>query len=278
VGDFRARDADRDHYVDVIEAAYVDGQLGDADREVRVSRALVAETLDELEGLTRDLQNRPDPASPRTSTPVAPAPARPTVPPSITAGKVVGVAAAGLAGLAVLGVLAAGQSVPQTSWSSMPTPRVMTDSSSSPRFTMNTAWVREFVSSYQARFGSLEPYEVTFFPRRVVVQVPVPGQSARPEVWSWDGTWTKDADRAAMVEPHARVDLGDLDARRLVDNIRTARGALRVEQGQFGRAGLSRSGDGPAVVTIHITNQFHETGSLTTTPSGEILGRQPYAR
>ena len=278
MGDFRARDADRDRYVDVIEAAYVDGQLGEQDRELRVSRALVAETLDELEGLTRDLQNRPVPASPRTSTPVAPGPARQAVPSSISAGKVLGTAAAVLVGLGVLAVLAAGQSAQQPSEYSMPTPRGMTGSVDSPGFTLKAASVRDFVDSYQARFGSLEPYEVTFFPRRVVVQVPLPGPSPRFEVWSWAGTWTKDADQSALVEPHARVDLADLDADRLVDNIRTARGALRVEQGRLGRAVLSRSGDDPAVVTIRITNQFNETGSLTTAPSGEILGRKPHAR
>ena len=74
------------------------------------------------------------------------------------------------------------------------------------------------------------------------------------------------------------MDLADLDADRLVDNIRTARGALRVELGRLGRAVLSRCGDDPAVVTIRITNQFNETGSLTTAPSGEILGREPHAR
>ena len=46
MGGFRAKDADRDRYVDVIESAYVDGQLGDQDRELRISRALTAETLD----------------------------------------------------------------------------------------------------------------------------------------------------------------------------------------------------------------------------------------
>lgn len=275
MGDFRARDADRDRYVDVIEAAYVDGQLGEQDRELRVSRALVAETLDELDGLTRDLQNRPVPASPPTPTPVAPAPARPGVRPAIGAGRLLGIVAAALGCVGVLAVLAAGQSAQQPSEYSVPTPQAITGSTG---FTMKAASVRELVGSYEARFGSLEAYEVTFFPHRVVVQVPLPGPSPRFEVWSWDGTWTKDADQAALVEPHARVDLGDLDASRLVDNIRTAKGALRVEQGRLGRAVLSRSGDDPAVVTIRITNRYNEVGSMTTTPSGEILGREPHAR
>lgn len=271
VGDFRARDADRDRYVDVIEAAYVDGQLGEADRELRVSRALTAETLDELDDLTRDLQNRPAPVLP------APAPVRP-VPPGSGAGKVVASLAAVLAAFVVTAAIVAGTSLDEGSGPSMAAPSQVADPVGAPGFTMNAVSVRELVGAYQARFGSLEPYEVTFFPRRVVVQVPLPGPSPRSEAWSWSGAWTKDADQAPLAEPHGRVDLRELDSRRLVDNIRTARTALRVEQGRFGRAVLSRNGDEPAVVTIRITNRFDETGTLTTTPSGEILARRPYAR
>ena len=69
MGGFRAKDADRERYVEVIETAYVDGQLGDQDRELRISRALTAETLDELDGLTRDLQNQPAPVVVRRPAP-----------------------------------------------------------------------------------------------------------------------------------------------------------------------------------------------------------------
>ena len=75
--EFRAKDADRDRFVELIEAAYVDGQLGPADRELRVGRALSAETLDELETLTRDLQLPPGTVVPATAP--APAPRRPPV-------------------------------------------------------------------------------------------------------------------------------------------------------------------------------------------------------
>lgn len=75
MGDFRARDADRDRFVELIEAAYVDGQLGDPDRELRVAQALNAASLDELQALTRDLQLPPGSAvSPAvvSTTPVRP--------------------------------------------------------------------------------------------------------------------------------------------------------------------------------------------------------------
>lgn len=275
MGEIRARDADRDRYVDAIEAAYADGQLGDADRDLRVSRALTAETLDELHLITRDLQNRPAPVVVRDPEPVPAPPVRART--DGAAGTVAGLVAALIVGVGFVSVLAAGQSSDESTGIAVPAPEPFT-ASRVPTYAMKAAGVRDFVDAYRDRFGPNEPYEVTFFPRRAVAQVPLPGPGPRYEVWSWDGTWTRDATGATLGDPHARVDLGELDAGRLVDNVRLARTALRVERGRLGRAVLGRSGDDPAVVTIRITNTFNETGSLTTTPAGEILGRQPYAR
>lgn len=281
MGDFRARDADRERYVDVIEAAYVDGQLGDADRELRISRALTAETLDELVVLTRDLQNRPVPVV-ATQAPAPRSPARPAASAySRSLRTLAGIVGAVLVGVVFIGAASSMQGTEDdlATGVSVPTPWVeAADGVTTPGFAMRAGHVRELVRAYQARFGSLEPYEVTFYPRRVQVQVPVAGNRPRFELWSWDGTWTKDAAPVVLDPSHERVDLGGLDPDRLLDNIRTARGALRVEEARFSRAVLSRSGDDPAVVTIQVTNQFHETGHLTATPAGEILGREPYAR
>src|SRR5687768_2659438 len=92
---FRAKDEDRDRFVELIEAAYVDGQIGAEDRELRVSRALSAATLDELEALTRDLQRPPGHDVVRPS-PVAPAPSA-ARPPAPSAARPPGPAAAVLA-------------------------------------------------------------------------------------------------------------------------------------------------------------------------------------
>ena len=99
MGGFRAKDADRDRYVDIIEAAYVDGQLGEQDRELRVSRALSAETLDELEALTRDLQ------PPEGAVVRPPEPSTPAVP---AAGRVVAVVFVAVVALIMLGIVATG--------------------------------------------------------------------------------------------------------------------------------------------------------------------------
>ena len=54
----RARDKDRDAAIEVVEAAWADGQIIEADRDKRVEQLLLAQTLDEIRMLTHDLQLR----------------------------------------------------------------------------------------------------------------------------------------------------------------------------------------------------------------------------
>lgn len=284
MGDIRARDADRDRYVEVLEAAYVDGQLGAEDRELRVSRALQAETLAELDMITRDLQGRPAPPVPVAPTRVTAAP-RPTPSSGARSMNKVGVGAVGsvLLGIAFFAATASSMQ-DQDDWAVGSTEVYEEDlweqleaAEHQPGFSMEARRVREFVTAYEAEFGTLEAFEVGFFPRRVGVQVPVSAERPRYERWTWDGQWTQHTDASAVIGPYGRVDLGEVDARRLVENIATARGALRVERGRFSHAVLTRSAGDPAELNIYITNTFHESGYLSTTPAGEILRRHPYS-
>lgn len=59
----RAKDSDRTDAVEVIDAAYADGQLSPAEREQRTHSALTAATLGELHRLTSDLQAVPGPVA-----------------------------------------------------------------------------------------------------------------------------------------------------------------------------------------------------------------------
>lgn len=287
MGDIRARDADRDRYVEVLEAAYVDGQLGAEDRELRVSRALQAQTLAELDMITRDLQGRPAPVP----APAPPAPARVSTAPRPRAvggnrsmDKVgVGVVGSVLVGIALFaGVVSTTQA--EDDWGvGVPEEQVavpyeqLEAAERRPGFSMKARRVRDFVVAYEAEFGTLEAYEVRFFPRRVSAEVPVRGARPRYEGWTWDGEWTQDIDATAVVGTSGRVDLGDVDAPRLLANIDTARGALRVEQGRFTHAVLTRSAGDPVELNIYIGNEFNEFGYLSTTPAGEIVRRHPYA-
>lgn len=275
---FRAKDADRERYVDIIEAAYVDGQLGEQDRELRVSRALTAETLDELEGLTRDLQDRPVVVAPRgepSATPRAP---------GLVAGGAVAVIAIavllllGAAGVALFSVTGSSDESPTVviSGEAVPVPAEV-DVAQAPSFAMTAPEVRQFLRAYEREFGTLEAYDVGFYPSRVGVQVPVRGTRPRFERWTWDGEWTQDTQAAAVTGLTEVVDLGSLRVRPLFANIATARRSLDVERGRLTHVVLHRwQGEDPSV-NIYIGNAFGESGHLRTTPSGEVVRAYPYA-
>ncbi len=59
----RARDSDRDAAIEVVEAAWADGQIVEADRDKRVEELLRAQTMAEIRTYTQDLQPpQPDPS------------------------------------------------------------------------------------------------------------------------------------------------------------------------------------------------------------------------
>lgn len=288
---FRAKDADRDRFVELIEAAYVDGQIGDADRELRIGRALSAETLDELQTLTRDLQvpaglTVPAPA-PAPTPSSSPSPSRVAAPSRQrhAAGVVAGLGA--FVVLLVVGVTAvvalfavAGESERVTSQGVDPASPVRsaqaTPVETDPRFSMTQAQVRRFLTAYEKQFGTAEAYEVAFFPDRVQAKVPVRGSRPRMERWTWNGAWRQDTEAAAVTGPEQRVDAGAIDVRRMFANIGVARRTLDVERGQFTHAVLHRWSDEPTSLNLYVGNDFNETGYLRTTPAGEVVRAYPY--
>jgi hypothetical protein len=279
MGGFRAKDADRERYVDIIEAAYVDGQLGEQDRELRVSRALTAQTLDELDALTRDLQDRPVPVAARVDTPSAAAPraAKLVVGGAFAVITVAVLLIFGAVGLALFSVTGESDESPAVviSGEAVPVPAEVDVVEEQPSFAMTAPEVRRFVRAYEREFGTLDAYDVGFYPTRVGVQVPVRGSRPRFERWTWDGEWTQDTEAAAVRGPGEVIDLGALDLRRLFANIATARKTLRVERGRLTHVLVNDWSEVPTV-NIYIGNRFDESGYLKTTLSGEVLRSFPH--
>lgn len=270
----RARDADRDRFVELIEAAYVDGQLGGEDRELRVTRALSAETVDELRALTRDLQA---PAG-VVATDVATTRARPRLTAQLVAFLalvvLMGVGAVSLVLLAVTGETdsATSTEVSVGTESSPAQPQVVT----SAPFRMQPARVRDFLRDYEAQFDTLDAYEAGFYPARVGVRVPVRGSRPRFERWSYDGGWRQDTEASAVRPPSPVVDLGALDVRRLFANIAAARKTLGVQRGQLSHVLVNTWTEGRPTVNIYVANSFEESGYLKTTLSGDVIRSFPY--
>lgn len=281
---FRARDADRDRYVDVIEAAYVDGQIGDADRELRVARALSAETLDELEALTRDLQNRPVPAAPVQAGAAGTSRTGRLGGILVALGLFVALVGAGVMAVAVLLASSVGTSQQGTSStvvvpdgaSSSPAEEVRAPRT--PSFAMTARDVRGFLRAYERRFGTTDAWDVSFYPQRVAVDVPVRGSRPRYETWSWDGTWQRTSPPRGASPFHTRlVDLDAIGPDRLMANIRTAERSLGVQRGSFTHAVLWDDPTHGPTLNIHVANDFDENGYLRTTLAGDrVVLRIPY--
>ena len=77
-GRLRASHADREHVIDVLKAAFVQGRLTMDELDVRVGQTLASRTYADLTALTADLPAEHAPPS-RPRVPAARRPARPTV-------------------------------------------------------------------------------------------------------------------------------------------------------------------------------------------------------
>ena len=63
-GHFRASDADREHLIDALKAAFVDGRLTQDELGMRAGHALTSRTYAELAAITADIPARPIEAQP----------------------------------------------------------------------------------------------------------------------------------------------------------------------------------------------------------------------
>ena len=109
---------------------------------------------------------------------------------------------------------------------------------------------------------------MTFFDLRAEVHVPVRGPEPRFEVWSWDGSWRRDAAAQPVTGGTATVDLGTLDVTRLFDNAEIARRDLGVSEARVQRVEVRPTSDGVGSVTIHVRNGSSDRVTLETTPQG----------
>lgn len=272
-GRTRARDADRDQVVALLEAAFVDGQLDRADYDQRVGQALAAKTLGELEPLTHDLQSDEvdvTAESPRFGRRAA--------------------LAAGL-GLVLLGgagwrlahrddeeepaavdppptpAAAADVSRPSPSPSPSPTP--------APVDLFTVTGMRTLLAAIHSRFGTTAVYELTVrreHPDRADMTVPYGAvRKDRLQSFGWtqpDGFDDGDSPRTNTFGDR-RFDLDRLDLARFRKNARLARQNLNVENPTsfFASIELGSTDDEP-LVRFYVSNDLQESASLTTTLGG----------
>lgn len=304
-------DRDRSELVARIKRAADQGRIGAADRDIRLGNVASAQSMAELDLMSRELDQL-ESALP-TAAPAAPAWTGPS--PSPVADEITGAAVGmakttarsiGVVTVLVLALVLAGagasaffafRTSPETGATAdgLQDPIPFTpgasfdpaDPTSGPTgtptgraYSLTGPGIRAFLKLYRATFKTSQVVDLTMYDDYVVVNVPVPGK-ARHEGWLYrkgSGFTSFGGIRANF--PGARpVDTDRLDVAALVRNIARARSTLNVEDPSTTYAIVRHytSADEVPSVDIHVSNDFRESGYLATKLDGTVERAYPYA-
>ena len=259
LGRKRARTQDRDQAVEVINTAYAQGQLTDAEREDRVHRALVATHVGDLAQVTADLQ-------PAQKTPQASQVSQNWWQRTSTRTKLaVGAAALVLVGGGVVATQTGGDE---------PVAVV-----GAPYFVPVTAEAfTDLVADQEAEFGTTRSYGVNLQEQISTVAVPTDDGRARFQEWRprEDGTFAAHDDPEGAGE-YREFDLADVDLAALEANLDAAWETLAVPEPSRTALVLQHweHHDQPQV-TITVSNEYEEYGYLVTDLAGSVVERRAF--
>jgi hypothetical protein len=272
----KARDADRDAATEVAEAAYADGQISKADCEFRVERLLQAQTMAEIQAITRDLRppgsaipaptQRPTDlvTSTRAATPSAQVASRPEAGGRTLVGVIVAVVILlVLAGVGVAGALFVGQVADSGFASGEAQESVVADMTSAEGYD-------DFVAALTEKTGSSVVFNATIYPGYAVVEVPVDDSSQRAYGWYYDGTWSDWTGRGTAEEQ--RLDLADLDGAIVAATLKKV--ARKIEDPAAMYVLVNPAGRAEGVcLSAYANNEFDETAYVDATCEGKVVFR-----
>lgn len=276
----KAKDGDRSAAADVVRAALAHDRISQPDHDLRLQRIEQAQTIAELQAITRDLPavtGAPAAAPQRptdlvgstwSATPSAQIASRPEAGGRTLIGVIVAVVIAvillgvGLAGVLFVGSVG-GMGSGGDSASSTQVERAVPDLTSAKGF-------EEFLAAVEQKTGSTVVFDATVYPRYAVVEVPVDEAGERSYGWYYDGAWQKWTGRgAAQTE---RFDLADLDGKVVASVLRKA-GKLVEEPTSTYVLVSSLGRDAGTCFSAYATNDDGETAYVDATCEGKVVRR-----
>ena len=220
----RARDADRDIAIGLVDAAFSDGQLTSAEREERNDLVNSAATLGELRSLTKDLQAPATVAPPRRS----------------RRGLVVMLTAAIVAAGVVAGIVLVDEDDPGPPAHAAPT--VVDEKAAPPeptseptkakpkplRYSFTVRGVKNFVELYRKEFGTTKGSAFAF--KSGKVNVARRGDTGEIEHWMYvDGHFVDDGLYSDREFEPGRIDIADLDVEAAFGNLGRVRKRVGID-------------------------------------------------
>ena len=280
--DERARDNDRDAAIEVVEAAWADGQIIEADRDKRVEQLRMAQTLAEIRMITHDLHPPSGPAVPVPSPVAVPAP--PVVdygPPSPAAGtsyptldqvtatppgKVSRIAC--LIPLAVVLVIAVASISGIVALVGGIGDAIDTGSIGGEEAdVLSVGGYRALLTAVEEETGSTVAFSAVLYPTYGSVELPVDRTSQRAAYWSWDGSVLTNND-SKTTSSFRRTDLSRVDPAVIVDLVEKVQ--KNVEDPTSYYAIVRAPDDDRAVIWAYASNEYGESEYLGARRDGTI--------
>ncbi len=281
----KARDADRDAAVEVVEAAFADGQISRADYDLRVDRLLSAGTVGEVQALVHDL--RRDPHDPTTDVveavtedkvePPPPPPSLPRdrLPPGTTARRSVDPSKVGavitvVGVLVVLGIVLA-VALPIWLFSRGGDDGVSTGNLGlGDEVSLVTPEGYDlFADALEEETGSLEAFSVVLYPGYAVVDVPADATSQRKYGRYWNGDWSDFGGSGTSSDDRFSVD--QVDGQVIADGVRRAKAAVEDPTSWYAIIRAPDADVGGTCVTAYASNEFNESGFVRLTCDGAVV-------
>lgn len=275
----RARDSDRDRIVAVLDDAFVDGQLSDADRDLRVSQALAARTIADLDALVRDLQD----AAPGLSS----GPPRRTI-------ATIAAAASVTVLIAIVGVISmAGDDDPEKARavaeaveiqqpSSEPTVEQTEESQlETTAKPLTRQYFEDFRNAYRKRFGGTRIYAASFYEAGYVVFKRPHARASKDLLQDWDwypgeGFQRSSVDASANAFGSAPFDLASVNFKALARHVEQGRRYLGVTNPEMGVSMDPTSGDPAQVIEVRASNSHGDYGRRNVAPDGQLTASYPF--
>jgi hypothetical protein len=303
---------DRSPLVARIRRAAELGRIGAADRDIRLGNVASAQTMAELDLISRELDqlettlvSAPPPATTwagPTPPPVADEIADKAVDTAKATARSIGVVTLVIVVLVLVGAGISGLVAFRSSSGSSGPSVILQDPSpispgtdpstdpqvdgsdaatpGGPAYALTGPGIRSFLARYRAQFHTTEVVDLTMYGDYVVVNVPVPGK-ARHTGWLYrnDSGFTSFGGISANFPGAVPVDTQRLALGPLLRNIARARTTLAVEDPTttYVIVRFYRGADDVPSVDIHVSNDFHESGYLATRLDGTVERAYPYS-
>lgn len=281
-----ARDRDRDAAVRLVEGAWADGQIVEADRDRRVAELRRAETLAEIKMLTHDLEapdylqtpaaplapeKQPEPAPDRPRRQSRPRPQAARVPGIVT--FAISLAVVGVVAAIVVGIFTAVDSAVDAAGDAVTDSPTLAPGEAPDEDEINLFsedGYADLLADLETDFGSTVVFDAVLYQTYAVLDLPVDERSQRQQSHYWNGAFDDPGSKSLAGEE--RFDLAELDPAVMIRLVERVRSRVEDPRSWYVIAHAPRPDD-QSVLQVYASNEYGESAYVLATLDGTVTYR-----